>query len=83
MSFDVEELRELYIIDRERIELAKRRQAAVFRGEKPDKWPVLLSGRVTDEQKRIPSPNLQEAFDDIDMMISQQVRGACRCFCCS
>ncbi len=78
MRFKVEELRELYGVDAERVALAKRRQAAVFRGERPDRWPVLLSGRLTDEQKRrIPAPNLQEAFDDIDRMLCQQVRAAC------
>ncbi len=75
--FDVGELPELYRVDQERIELAKARQAAVFRGEKPDRWPVLLGGDRTEEQKRIPSPNLQEAFNDIELMICQQMRAAC------
>lgn len=77
MSFNIENLRDLYTVDRDRIELAKARQAAVFRGEKPDKWPVLLGARLTDEQKAIPNPNYKEAFDDIDMMLCQQMRGAC------
>jgi uroporphyrinogen-III decarboxylase len=77
MAFIVEDLREVYVVDRERIALAQKRQAAVFRGERPDRWPVMLHGGLTDEQKRIPTPNLQEAFNDVDMMLCQQLRGAC------
>ena len=77
MAFDVRELRDLYKADEDRIELAKRRQSAVFRGERPDKWPAILSCGLTDAQQRIPTPNLQEAFNDIDLMLCQQVRGAC------
>ncbi len=56
MAFNVEELRHLYMPDRARIELAKKRQAAVLRGERPDKWPVILQGSLTEEQKPIPTP---------------------------
>lgn len=77
MAFEVDELRALYGVDRERVELAKARQAAVFRGEKPDAWPAILYAPLSDAQKRIPSPNFKEAFDDIDLMLCQQVRGAC------
>jgi hypothetical protein len=77
MTFKVDQLRELYVVDRDRVELAKKRQAAVFRGEKPDKWPAWLGVSLTEEQKQIPNPNLQEAFNDIDLMICQQVRQAC------
>jgi hypothetical protein len=76
-DFRVAELRDLYIVNHDRIELAKERQASVFRGETPDKWPALLNAPLTEKQKRIPSPNYTEAFDDIDMMMCQQMRSAC------
>jgi uroporphyrinogen-III decarboxylase len=78
MDFNIESLRKLYNPNRERTDLAKARQAAVFRGEKPDRWPALLTADLTEDQKQIPNPNLQEAFNDIDLMTCQQVRGACR-----
>ena len=64
MSFDIDTMPEIYQMDTDRIALAKRRQAAVFRGEKPDHWPVILPGKLTEAQKQIPAPNLKEAFDD-------------------
>jgi len=61
----------------ERAELAKRRQAAVFKGELPDKWPAVASSGLTPEQEAwLPNPNLEEAFHDSDMMLAQQLRGA-------
>ncbi|MBT3293970.1 MAG: hypothetical protein HN919_18645 [Verrucomicrobia bacterium] len=75
MAFDVGEWRDLYKADEDRIALAKRRQAAVFRGERPDRWPAFLSCGLTDAQQHTPAPNLQEAFDDIDLMLCQQMRG--------
>jgi hypothetical protein len=42
MSFDIRALAELYQPDVNRIEQAKARQAAVWRGEKPDAWPIVF-----------------------------------------
>jgi len=67
----------LYQPDFDRIELAKSRQAAVWRGEKPDAWPIVAGGGLSDAQKAIPTPNFKEAFDDIDLMICGQARAAC------
>ena len=76
-AFDIIRLRELYSPDRARIDLAKRRQAAVWRGDRPDAWPALISAPLTDTQKTIPDPNFKEAFDNIDLMVCSQVRLAC------
>lgn len=79
-TLDVRELPKLLHADFERIELAKKRQTAVWRGEKPDAWPIFLSAPLTAEQREIPSPNLREAFYDADLMLCSQVRGACGTF---
>jgi hypothetical protein len=76
-GFDVRRLRELLPVDHERLALARRRQAAVWRGEKPDAWPILFGAPLTEAQQAIPSPNLLEAFHDPDLMLCGQVRGAC------
>lgn len=77
MDFDVHELRRLYAPDQGRIRTAMARQAAVWRGEQPDQWPLLLSAPLSQEQQRIPSPDLRQAFYDADLMLCSQVRGAC------
>jgi hypothetical protein len=77
MKFDMARLRELYTPEPSRIALSKRRQAAVFRGERPDAWPCILGGPLTEAQERIPSPNFKEAFDENDLMVCGQVRAAC------
>lgn len=76
-KFNVAELMELYNPDEERVELAKRRQAAVWRGEKPDLPPVVIGGPLSKEQERIPNPNCEEAFHDAGLMLCSQMRGAC------
>jgi hypothetical protein len=75
--FDIRRLRELYSPDPARIATAKARQAAVWRGERPDRWPILLTGTLTPAQQAIPNPNFLEAFEDVDLMICSQVRQAC------
>ncbi len=77
MKIDLAECRERYQPDRARIDRARQRQRAVFKGEKPDAWPIVLTGPLTPEQERIPQPNFKEAFDDIDLMICGQLRAAC------
>ncbi|MBN1557110.1 MAG: hypothetical protein JW951_03070 [Lentisphaerae bacterium] len=77
MTFDMEHLRVLYAPDPQRVALARARQAAVFRGERPDAWPAHLPGTLTPDQEAIPAPDFKEAFDDIDLMVCSQVRGAC------
>lgn len=77
---DVKELPKLLNADFERIEIAKTRQKAVWEGEKPDAWPIILSAPLNAEQQAIPDPNLKEAFYDADLMLCSQVRGACAGF---
>ncbi len=87
-AFGVEELKEIYKPDYARIEVAKRRQAAVWRGERPDKCPILLSAPLTKEQDRLPnpeqalwrkmegpvSPNFLDAINDPVLALSAQLR---------
>lgn len=50
-------LLELVNADKSRIALAKKRHAAVFKGEKPDRWPFCLNAKLTPEQDAgIPRP---------------------------
>ncbi len=76
-AFDMAELPRVYRPDPERLELAKRRQAAVWRGETPDRWPILFSAPLTPAQRAIPAANIKEAFYDSDLMLCSQVRAAC------
>jgi len=77
VKFDTCRLRELYKPDVERIALAMRRQTAVWKRQKPDKWPIVMVGPLTPEQEAIPEANFKEAFCDPDRMMCVQVRGAC------
>jgi hypothetical protein len=78
MDFDVGRLPGLYTGDPARVEVARRRQAAVWRGEKPDLWPAIAQIPVlTDAQKAIPNPDFKQAFDSVDWMLCSQVRLAC------
>jgi hypothetical protein len=77
MNFDITSLPDIYQPDLARIDLAKARQVAVFRGETPDRWPIVLWSPLTAEQEQIPSANYAEAFEDIDRMLCSQVRSAC------
>jgi hypothetical protein len=42
-TFDVRRLPELYAPDPARLAAAQARQAAVWRGERPDRWPLPLA----------------------------------------
>lgn len=78
-KFEITRLRELYSVDQERLALAKKRQAAVWRGKKPDKWPIVMATELTDEQEEmIPNPDFPEAFEDPEMMLCQQIRMAAK-----
>ncbi len=64
-------------IDYERIDLAKKRQAAVWKHEIPDKYPIILGAPLTKSQEELlPNPNFKEAFYDEDLMLTGQLRGA-------
>ena len=78
-DFGVEELRSLYQPDMERLALGARRQEAVWRGEIPDAWPLLVNAPLTSEQERIPAPDYKQAFRDPFLMLCSQMRGACAC----
>ena len=77
MKFAVQDLPDLLSPDAERIALARQRQAAMWRGEQPDQWPILFNAPLTPAQQEIPNPNLEEAFYDVDLMLCSQVRSAC------
>lgn len=77
-AFDISDLAKLYSPDADRIELAKRRQVAVWEGGKPDLWPILMDGELTPEQEAIPQYSIGEAFHDADSMLCNNVRAACR-----
>jgi len=76
-EFDVRLLPGLINPDVERIALAKQRQTAVWRGETPDKWPIIMHGPLTAQQEAIPSANYEEAFYDNERMLCSQMRHAC------
>lgn len=76
-NYPVSDYPKLYQPDAARLALARRRQTAVFRGERPDAWPMLAGGPLTPAQEQLPNPNFKEAFDDADLMLSAQLRGAC------
>jgi hypothetical protein len=59
-----------------RTQLARRRQAALWRHERPDAWPILFHAPLTPEQKALPNPDFAQAFRDPDSMTFQQLRGA-------
>ena len=50
---EVREALELFEYDAERIELGKQRQKAVWESEEPDNMPVIIHGRLTEEQEQI------------------------------
>jgi hypothetical protein len=77
--FDALRLRELYQPDEARLALARQRQSAVWRGDRPDRWPVLFNAPLTAAQGEIPGADHREAFYDPDRMLCSQVRGACSC----
>ena len=76
-TFDVRRLPELLAPDHDRITTAKQRQTAVWSGQKPDKWPIIMHAPLTAEQEEIPGANYEEAFYDADRMLCSEVRGAC------
>jgi hypothetical protein len=78
MDFDVGRLTGLYTADPVRVDAARRRQAAVWRGEKPDQWPAIAQTQVlTESQQAIPNPDFKQAFESVEMMLCSQVRQAC------
>ncbi len=56
------------------IQRAKKRQAAVWRKETPDQWPIHIGAPLTEEQASFPSADIQEAFNDKDAMLFSQLR---------
>jgi hypothetical protein len=76
-AFDPFALRQLYQVDQARLELARKRQSAVWQGKKPDAWPIILSGTLTARQEQIPTPDFATAFNHPAMMLCQQMRPAC------
>ncbi len=77
-DFDYSNLVDLYQVDEQRLELARRRQSAVWNGEKPDAWPIVVGDQLTNRQEAIPAPKLGEAFHDPRLMLCHQLRPACQ-----
>jgi hypothetical protein len=77
LAFDVRTLPSLFRVEPRRIALARQRQAALFRRQTPDAWPIAFSAPLNPAQKAIPAPNYKQAFDDADLMTCAQVRAAC------
>lgn len=74
---NIYETAKLYSPDACVIRTAMRRQANLFKGEKPDAWPLLLNAPLTHEQEAaIPNPDFKEAFDVPESMLCQQLRYA-------
>jgi hypothetical protein len=76
-GFDIADLPDLFTADPERIELAKQRQIKLWKGEKPDAWPIGFYGSLTEQQEQIPSGNFQECYYDDELMLCNEFRGAC------
>ncbi|MFZ2653476.1 MAG: uroporphyrinogen decarboxylase family protein [Victivallales bacterium] len=56
LEMDMDKLLEIVDLDYDRIKLAKQRQRAVFRHEKPDRWPILIVDRLTPiQEKELPN----------------------------
>ncbi len=71
------EIAKLYAPDLQAVERAKRSQAALFKGLKPEELPLLLNAPLTKEQESlIPNPDFKDAFDDQALMVCQQLRYA-------
>lgn len=62
-TFDVRRLPELYAPDPARLAAAQARQAAVWRGERPDRWPILFTGSITPAQEAIPNAGIRLCED--------------------
>jgi hypothetical protein len=77
MDFDVSRLPALLAPDRERIRTAKRRQADLFAGRKPDRWPIVCAAPLTPAQEAIPPANYEEAFRSPERTLCSEVRDAC------
>ena len=75
IGYDVMGLRGMLDGKVERLERSRRRQAEVFRGGRPDKFPAYFSGKLTEEQRRIGSYDLEESFYDSDKMLCGQMQG--------
>ncbi len=78
LSIDLEELPKLYNPNMQRIDLARKRQAAVYAGETPDAWPIVFRVALTEEQERIPDGNIKECFYNDELMLCSQLREAAR-----
>ncbi len=76
-GLDLEAIGGLFAADPERVALARRRQAAVWAGQRPDRWPIVFSAPLTAAQQAIPAPDLEQAFWDPEMMLCAQLRAAC------
>lgn len=76
-GFDLTQLPHFFEPHQKRIALGRQRQAAVWKREKPDAWPIIFGEKLTPEQEKIPSANFKEAFESFDRMLCNEVRAAC------
>jgi len=67
---------QLMQLDSARLSIARQRQAALWRGQTPDAWPINASAALTPAQKALlPQADLAQAFYDSDLMLAQQLYG--------
>lgn len=59
------------------VEKARRRQAALWKREVPDTWPICCSGALDDEQDALlPAADYKTAFEAPERMLASQLRAA-------
>lgn len=73
MCSELEYVLDLLQPDLERIELGRRRQASVWRGEEPDYIPIIPPPVYVAEKEDFPSYNLKEQFYDPEKMLIMHV----------
>ena len=76
-KIDFGKIKNLLKIDQERIELGRKRQTALWKGEKPDAWPIYAKTPLAPEQEAIPNADYAEAYRDGELMLCSQLRSAC------
>ncbi len=75
--FDLGELKKLLHLDPDRLEKSRERQCRFWRGEKLDRALILLVGRLSPEQERIPCCDFQEMCFSKEKMLLREARQAC------
>lgn len=76
-NFDAKMLIDCLDFDYEHVNLSRKRQCRVWRGEKLD-VPLIFTGeKLSAKQEKIPEYDLQQIFTDKAKMLCRETRGAC------